>query len=194
MLFPGLKVGLSLESFHPEVHTGIRALALGPILGFAFLGFTPQPHSMLSPSDAVFPELALAEGEMHPHGEESGARTPALKASLGPCCFREAKRLGSPQFPRITRQPCPTPLCLKPSDKCGFFLTHEQWWNGWPGCSMVSHLCSRKERQAQGITVAMFPSTSQEYRERASFALGPCIDPSDCSLSPASAESNLSQV
>lgn len=98
MLFPGLKVGLSLESFHPEVHTGIRALALGPIVGFPFLGFTPHPHSMFSPTDAVFPELALAEGEMHPHGEESGAQTPALKVSLAPCCFREPRDWGVPNF------------------------------------------------------------------------------------------------
>lgn len=57
---------------------------------------------MLLSSDAAFPELAFAEGEVwpHPHGEkEPGTQSPAPESLPGPCFFHKAKRLEVPHFP-----------------------------------------------------------------------------------------------
>lgn len=182
------RVRLSLDSFHQEVHTGIRTLALRPILGFPFPGFTPQPHSMLSSSDAVFPELAVAEGErgLRPCREESGAQTPALESLPCPCCFHEAKRLS--QFPRITRQPLSCPFV--PSPRSGMGSSSLISNDGRAGraapwsCTFVpekkagpGHCCCHVSFHFAGVRT-----------KSASFSLGPGTGPFDYSLGQPRAE------
>lgn len=78
-----------------------------PLLGFISIHIPCSCPVMLH----FLSLLLLKEMWPHPHGEEPGTQSPAPESLPGPGFFHKAKKLGSPQFPRIAWQPLSHSFC-----------------------------------------------------------------------------------